>query len=112
MWKHTGCEFCEDMFVFSSTKTPDHSALYPPSAVTQRYKDMAPRVEVKAHLHALRHYSVTELLSTCVDIRTVAGRLGRGGGGATTLHVYAAWSLLPIGRQRRSVTHVCPSGAC
>jgi hypothetical protein len=26
-----------------------------------------------------------------VDVRTVAGRLGHGGGGATTLRVYAAW---------------------
>jgi integrase len=86
-----GCEFSDDMFVFSSTKTPDHSAPYPPNAVTQRYKDMAARVEVKTHLHALRHYSATELLSAGVDIRTVAGRLGHGGGGATTLRVCAAW---------------------
>jgi len=86
-----GCDFSEDLFVFSSTKTPDHSAPYPPNAVTQRYKDMAARVDVKTHLHALRHYSATELLSAGVDIRTVAGRLGHGGGGATTLRVYAAW---------------------
>ena len=84
-------EFSDDMFVFSGTKTPDHSQPYPPNAVTQRYKDMAARVGVKTHLHALRHYSATELLSAGVDIRTVAGRLGHGGGGATTLRVYAAW---------------------
>lgn len=52
---------------------------------------MAVRVQVKTHLHALCHYSATELLSAGVDIRTVAGRLGHGGGGATTLRVYAAW---------------------
>lgn len=86
-----GCEFSEDMFVFSSAKTPDHLQPYPPNAVTQRYKDMAVRAGVKTHLHALRHYSATELLSAGVDIRTVAGRLGHGGGGATTLRVYAAW---------------------
>lgn len=86
-----GREFSDDLFVFSGTKTPDHSAPYPPNAVTQRYKDMAARVNVKTHLHALRHYSATELLSAGVDIRTVAGRLGHGGGGATTLRVYAAW---------------------
>lgn len=86
-----GVEFSDDMFVFSGTKTPDHSMPYPPNAVTQRYKDMAARVGVKTHLHALRHYSATELLSAGVDIRTVAGRLGHGGGGATTLRVYAAW---------------------
>jgi integrase len=38
-----------------------------------------------------RHYSATELLTAGVDLRTVAGRLGHGGGGATTLRVYAAW---------------------
>lgn len=59
--------------------------------MTQRYKDMAARASIKTHLHALRHYSVAELLSAGVDIRTVAGRLGHGGGGATTLRVYAAW---------------------
>ncbi len=35
--------------------------------------------------------AATELLSAGVDLRTVAGRLGHGGGGATTLRVYAAW---------------------
>ena len=46
---------------------------------------------IDSHLHALRHYSATELLTAGVDLRTVAGRLGHGGGGATTLRVYAAW---------------------
>jgi hypothetical protein len=39
----------------------------------------------------LRHYSATELVAAGVDIRTVAGRLGHGSGGATTLKVYAGW---------------------
>ena len=46
---------------------------------------------IATHLHSLRHYSATELLTAGVDLRTVAGRLGHGGGGATTLKVYAAW---------------------
>ena len=37
------------------------------------------------------HYSATELVAADVDLRTVAGRLGHGNGGATTLKVYAAW---------------------
>lgn len=59
--------------------------------MTQRYKDMATRLDIDTHLHALRHYSATELLTAGIDLRTVAGRLGHGGGGATTLRVYAAW---------------------
>jgi nucleoside-diphosphate kinase len=43
------------------------------------------------NLHQLRHYSATELISAGVDVRTVAGRLGHGGGGTTTLKVYSAW---------------------
>jgi integrase len=42
-------------------------------------------------LHSLRHYSATELIAAGVNVRTVAGRLGHGSGGATTLKVYAAW---------------------
>jgi hypothetical protein len=42
-------------------------------------------------LHSLRHYSATELIAAGVDIRTVAGRLGHGSGGAATLKIYAAW---------------------
>ncbi|HEX5117140.1 MAG TPA: site-specific integrase [Pseudonocardiaceae bacterium] len=84
-------KFTEDLFVFSSQNTTDHRTPYSPNAVTQRYKDMAARLNIKTHLHALRHYSATELLTAGVDLRTVAGRLGHGGGGATTLRVYAAW---------------------
>ena len=32
-----------------------------------------------------------EFLTAGVDLCTVAGQLGNGGGGATTLKVYAAW---------------------
>ena len=52
---------------------------------------MADRLGIDTHLHNLRHYSATELIAGGVDVRTVAGRLGHGGGGTTTLRVYAAW---------------------
>jgi site-specific recombinase XerD len=52
---------------------------------------MTAKLGLDTHLHELRHYSATELLAAGVDLRTVAGRLGHGGGGATTLKVYAAW---------------------
>jgi integrase len=90
--KLLGLKFSANVFVFSGTrKNEDHSAPYSPNAVTQRYKDMATRLGIDTHIHALRHYSATELLTAGVDLRTVAGRLGHGGGGATTLKVYAAW---------------------
>ena len=59
--------------------------------MSSRYVDMAERLGIVTHIHALRHYSATELLTAGVDLRTVAGRLGHGGGGSTTLRVYAAW---------------------
>ena len=48
------------------------------------------RLGIETTAHKLRHYSATELIAGGVDVRTVAGRLGHGGGGTTTLRVYAA----------------------
>ncbi|OLT45949.1 integrase [Saccharomonospora sp. CUA-673] len=88
-----GVELDEDMFVFMGARSADATTPYPPDAISRRYKRMAARLNppVNTHIHALRHFSATELLSAGVDLRTVAGRLGHGGGGATTLRVYAAW---------------------
>lgn len=63
-----------------------------PDSVTQRYERMVRRLGIQTTLHKLRHYNATELLAAGVDLRTVAGRLGHGGGGATTLRVYAAFT--------------------
>jgi integrase len=83
-------ELDEDAFLFSAA--PDYSKPLLPRSVTQRYRRMATRLKLRStRLHALRHYSATELLAAGVDLRTVAGRLGHGSGGATTLKVYAAW---------------------
>jgi integrase len=49
------------------------------------------RLGIKTTMHKLRHYSATELIAAGVDIRTVSGRLGHGGGGTTTLRAYTAW---------------------
>jgi integrase len=91
-----------DMFVFMNdryydtatrkyTKSKDATQPYTPDAISRRYKRMAANLGIKTHIHALRHFSATELLTAGVDLRTVAGRLGHGGGEATTLRVYAAW---------------------
>ncbi|MDQ3763525.1 MAG: site-specific integrase [Actinomycetota bacterium] len=79
----------DDAFVFSYA--PDHRRHCDPDAITHRYAKMTADLGIDTHLHALRHYSATELLAGGVDLRTVAGRLGHAGGGATTLKVYAAW---------------------
>jgi integrase len=85
-----GIELSPKAFVFSTA--PD--GLEPPKldTMTQRYKRMASRLGINTTLKNLRHFNATELISEGVDPRTVAGRLGHGGGGATTLRVYTAWS--------------------
>lgn len=82
-------ELAEDAFVFSPV--PDGSAPIRPDTLTQRYRRMCSRLGWDMHIHQLRHFSATELIAAGVDVRTVAGRLGHGGGGTTTLRVYSAW---------------------
>jgi integrase len=84
-----GIPWNPETYVF--TLQPDGSKPLHPDAATQRFERMAKRLGILSTLHALRHYSATELISAGVDVRTVAGRLGHSGGGATTLRVYAAW---------------------
>jgi integrase len=79
----------DEAYIFSND--PAHIRPFNPSSVSHRYARMCAKLGIDSHLHALRHYSATELISAGVDIRTVAGRLGHGGGGVTTLRVYAAW---------------------
>jgi integrase len=87
--KQLGLESTDQAFLFSHE--PERGRPYDPSGVTHRYTDMCAKLGINTHLHVLRHYSATELLTAGVDLRTVAGRLGHAGGGATTLRVYAAW---------------------
>lgn len=92
-----------DAFVFSHRPMAD--VAMDPSAVTHRYGAMCAKLGIDSHLHALRHYSATELLTAGVDLRTVAGRLGHGGGGATTLRAYAHGSARrTVGPPRSSAT--------
>ena len=84
-----GAEPSPEAFLFSYQPLRDLPA--DPSGITHRYRRTCVAAGIDSHLHALRHYSATELLTAGVDLRTVAGRLGHGGGGATTLRVYAAW---------------------
>lgn len=97
-----GVALTNEMFVFMNDryydpatrkykKSKDATHPYSPDSISRRYKRMAVGLKIKTHIHALRHFSATELLTAGVDLRTVAGRLGHGGGGSTTLRVYAAW---------------------
>jgi integrase len=82
-------DLSSDARIFSPV--PDGSMWVKPDTVGQRYARMCARLGWDMHLHQLRHYSATELIAAGVDVRTVAGRLGHGGGGTTTLKVYSAW---------------------
>ncbi|WP_252299366.1 tyrosine-type recombinase/integrase [Salinispora arenicola] len=87
--KAVALELPDDARVFSLL--PDGSDWLKPDSVSQRYTRMCERLGWDMNLHQLRHYSATELIAAGVDVRTVAGRLGHGGGGTTTLRVYSAW---------------------
>jgi integrase len=75
--------------IFSDS--PDGRTWLKPDSVSQRYKRMCVRLGWDMNFHQLRHYSATGLISSGVDVTTVAGRLGHGGGGSTTLKFYSAW---------------------
>jgi hypothetical protein len=57
--------------------------------VTQRFTALARRLKVACRLHDLRHFLVTQLITSGVDVRTVSGRFGHRDGGRTTLGTYA-----------------------
>lgn len=84
-----GLNYRADGYLFSGA--PDGSTFLTPDSVTQRYDRMVSRLGIETTIHKLRHYSATELIAGGVDPRTVAGRLGHGGGGTTTLKAYTAW---------------------
>jgi integrase len=82
-------ELVGSLYLFSIT--PDGAMFARPDGITQRYERMADRLGIDTTFHKLRHYTATELIAAGVDVRTVAGRLGHGGGGTTTLRTYSAW---------------------
>jgi hypothetical protein len=84
-----GVSLPDDAYMFS--RDPAGSTWLRPDSVSQRYAKMCRRLGWDMHIHQLRHYSATELIAAGVDLRTVAGRLGHGGGGVTTLRVYTAF---------------------
>jgi integrase len=82
-----GAVLAADAYVFSfdpAGRTPMN-----PDAVTHRFGRLAKQLGLHARLHDLRHYAATQLIAGGVDVRTVSGRIGHAGGGATTLRVYS-----------------------
>ncbi len=69
-----GTTLDDDAFVFSYA--PDHRRHCDPDGVTHRYTKMIADLGIDTHLHALRHYSATELIAAGVDVRTAAAGSG------------------------------------
>jgi integrase len=84
-----GRELSPDAFVFS--RDPVGGDHLKPDSVTQRYSRLVARLGIDTSIHKLRTYNATELLTSGLDIRKVAGRLGHGSGGVTTMRHYSAW---------------------
>jgi integrase len=81
-----GVQLSDDAYVFSfdpAGRQPMH-----PDSVTNRFSRLARQLGLRTRLHDLRHYAATQLIAGGVDVRTVSGRIGHAGGGATTLRVY------------------------
>jgi hypothetical protein len=95
-----GLTLTDETRIFS--RDPDGRRWLLPDSVSQRYAKMCSRLGWDMNLHQLRHYSATELVAAGVDLRTIAGRLGHGGGGVTTLRVYSAW--MPEADSRAATT--------
>jgi integrase len=77
----------EDAYLFSDD--PDGRSGWRPWLVTQAFARLAERAGMpEVRLHDLRHFVATRLLSSGVDVRTVAGRLGHKNANVT-LNVYA-----------------------
>ena len=75
-----------DAYVFS--RSPDGSAAISPDGISHRFQELAAQLGVRARLHDLRHFMVTQLVAGGVDWRTVSGRAGHADG-HITLATYA-----------------------
>jgi hypothetical protein len=67
----------------------DGSKPWRPDLWTRRFAKLRDQAGTKARLHDVRHFVATTPLTSGVDLATVAGRLGHGGGGKSTLAIYS-----------------------
>jgi integrase len=82
-----GIAYPETAFLFPSSI--DGLRPWRPDTWTRRFARIRDALEIKVRLHDVRHFVATTLLTSGVDLGTVAGRLGHGGGGKTTLAIYS-----------------------
>jgi integrase len=75
-----------EAYVFA--RSPDGRAAISPDGVSHRFQELAAQLGVRARLHDLRHFMVTQLVAGGVDWRTVSGRAGHADG-HMTLATYA-----------------------
>jgi integrase len=81
-----GATLPPDAYVFS--RSPDGGKAISPDGVSHRFQELAAQLGVRARLHDLRHFMVTQLIAGGVDWRTVSGRVGHADG-HMTLGTYA-----------------------
>ena len=85
--EQVGADSLEDRFVFS--ELPDCSRPMRPDSTSRAFRALCAKAGIaNVRFHDLRHYVATRLLTSGVDPRTVAGRLGHRKP-STTLDVYA-----------------------
>jgi integrase len=75
-----------EAYVFA--RSPDGTAAISPDGVSHRFQELAAQLGVRARLHDLRHFMVTQLVAGGVDWRTVSGWAGHADG-HMTLATYA-----------------------
>jgi integrase len=82
-----GAELAATAYLFSND--PGHTRPWNPDWVTHKIAAAADAAGVDLDIKGGRHYTASQLLAAGFDRRNTAARLGRSGGGATTLRRYA-----------------------
>ncbi|MGH9166060.1 MAG: tyrosine-type recombinase/integrase, partial [Acidimicrobiales bacterium] len=84
-----GVPLPNDAYLFSGRV--DGSQPWRPDSTSRKFSQLRESIGLDRglHLHSLRHFVVTTLLGAGVALPQVAGRVGHGGGGHTTLSVYS-----------------------
>ncbi len=82
----SGTHLAPDAYLFS--RSADGRSAISPDGISHRFQELAADLGVRARLHDLRHFMVTQLVAGGVDWRTVSGRAGHADG-HMTLATYA-----------------------